>query len=132
MNNLQLQQLQITKNKKIYNQLQKQKEYEDKNFTYKHIPIHKLDKRIAQHLQNIEKLTNESNKYRVEIERIKEWQDNELIKTECETFSNTINNLDSSQTCERVKIKGYLEDFALSRKEADDLIMTARDKIYKN
>ena len=33
---------------------------------------------------------------------------------------------------ERIKIKGYLEDFALSRKEADDLIMTARDKIYKN
>ena len=33
---------------------------------------------------------------------------------------------------EKVKIKGYLEDFALSRKEADDLIMTARDKIYKN
>ena len=33
---------------------------------------------------------------------------------------------------ERIKIKGYLEDFALSRKEADDLIMTARDKAYKN
>ncbi len=33
---------------------------------------------------------------------------------------------------ERIKIKGYLEDFALSKKEADDLIMTARDKIYKN
>ena len=33
---------------------------------------------------------------------------------------------------ERIKIKGYLEDFALSRKEADDLIMTAREKIYKN
>jgi len=33
---------------------------------------------------------------------------------------------------EKIKIKGYLEDFALSRKEADDLIMTARDKIYKN
>ena len=33
---------------------------------------------------------------------------------------------------ERVKIKGYLEDFALSKKEADDLIMSARDKIYKN
>ena len=33
---------------------------------------------------------------------------------------------------ERIKIKGYLEDFALSRKEADDLIMTARDKVYKN
>ena len=31
-----------------------------------------------------------------------------------------------------IKIKGYLEDFALSKKEADDLIMTARDKIYKN
>ena len=33
---------------------------------------------------------------------------------------------------ERIKIKGYLEDFALSKKEADDLIMAARDKIYKN
>ena len=31
---------------------------------------------------------------------------------------------------ERVKIKGYLEDFALSKKEADDLIMSARNKIY--
>ena len=25
---------------------------------------------------------------------------------------------------------GYLEEFALTKKEADDLIMTARDKIY--
>ena len=33
---------------------------------------------------------------------------------------------------ERIKIKGYLEDFALSKKEADDLIMSARDKIYKD
>jgi len=33
---------------------------------------------------------------------------------------------------ERVKIKGYLEDFALSKKEADDLIMSSRDKVYKN
>tara|TARA_B100001250_G_scaffold293991_1_gene255617 strand:+ start:6 stop:1463 length:1458 start_codon:yes stop_codon:yes gene_type:complete len=33
---------------------------------------------------------------------------------------------------ERVKIKGYLEDFALSKKEADDLIMSARNKIYKD
>jgi N utilization substance protein A len=33
---------------------------------------------------------------------------------------------------ERVKIKGCLEDFALSKKEADDLIMSARDKVYKN
>ena len=33
---------------------------------------------------------------------------------------------------ERVRIKGYLEDFALSKKEADDLIMSARDKAYKN
>ena len=32
---------------------------------------------------------------------------------------------------ERVKIKGYLEDFALSKKEADELIMSARNKIYK-
>jgi len=33
---------------------------------------------------------------------------------------------------ERVKIKGYLEDFALSKKEADDLVMSAREKAYKN
>ena len=33
---------------------------------------------------------------------------------------------------ERVKIKGYLEDFALSKKESDDLIMTAREKAYKD
>ena len=33
---------------------------------------------------------------------------------------------------ERIKIKGYLEDFALSRPEADDLIMSARKKIYKD
>ena len=31
---------------------------------------------------------------------------------------------------EKVKINGYLEDFALSRTEADDLIMKAREKIY--
>jgi N utilization substance protein A len=33
---------------------------------------------------------------------------------------------------ERVKIKGHLEDFALSKKEADELIMSAREKIYKD
>ena len=33
---------------------------------------------------------------------------------------------------ERVKIKGYLEDFALSKSEADNLIMSARDKVYKD
>jgi len=33
---------------------------------------------------------------------------------------------------ERIRIKGYLEDFALSKKEADDLIMSARDKAYKD
>ena len=33
---------------------------------------------------------------------------------------------------ERVKIKGYLEDFALSKKEADDLIMSARDIAYQD
>ena len=33
---------------------------------------------------------------------------------------------------ERIKVKGYLEDFALSKKEADDLIMSARDKVYKD
>jgi hypothetical protein len=33
---------------------------------------------------------------------------------------------------ERIKIKGYLEDFALSKKEADELIMGARDIVYKD
>jgi len=33
---------------------------------------------------------------------------------------------------ERVKIRGYLEDFALSKKEADELIMSARSKAYKD
>ena len=33
---------------------------------------------------------------------------------------------------ERVKIKGYLEDFALSKNEADELIMSAREKVYKD
>jgi len=29
-------------------------------------------------------------------------------------------------------IKGYLEDFALSKNESDELIMSARNKIYKD
>ena len=33
---------------------------------------------------------------------------------------------------EKKKIKGYLEDFALSKNEADELIMSARNKIYKD
>ena len=33
---------------------------------------------------------------------------------------------------ERVRIKGYLEDFALSKNEADDLIMSARDIVYQD
>ena len=33
---------------------------------------------------------------------------------------------------ERVKIQGYLEDFALSKEEADGLIMSARKIIYKD
>jgi len=33
---------------------------------------------------------------------------------------------------ERIKIQGYLEDFALSKTEADQLIMSARDKVYKD
>ena len=31
---------------------------------------------------------------------------------------------------EKIKIKGYLEDFALTKKEADDLIMIARNIVY--
>ena len=33
---------------------------------------------------------------------------------------------------ERVRIKGYLEDFALSQKEAEDLIMSARNIVYQD
>ena len=33
---------------------------------------------------------------------------------------------------EKIKVKGYLEDFALSKKEADELIMNARQKVYKD
>ena len=33
---------------------------------------------------------------------------------------------------EKVKIQGYLEDFALSRDEADELIMSARKIVYKD
>ena len=33
---------------------------------------------------------------------------------------------------ERVKIKGYLEDFALTKQEADDLIMSARNIVYQD
>ena len=33
---------------------------------------------------------------------------------------------------EKVKIKGYLEDFALTKQEADNLIMSARNIVYKD
>ena len=33
---------------------------------------------------------------------------------------------------ERVKIQGYLEDFALSKNESDELIMSARKIVYKD
>ena len=33
---------------------------------------------------------------------------------------------------ERVKIQGYLEDFALSKTESDELIMSARKIVYKD
>ena len=33
---------------------------------------------------------------------------------------------------EKIRIQGYLEDFALSKEEADNLIMSARNIIYKD
>ena len=33
---------------------------------------------------------------------------------------------------ERIRIKGYLEDFALSKEEADELIMSARKIVYED
>ena len=32
----------------------------------------------------------------------------------------------------KIKIEGYLEDFALSKEEADNLIMSAREIVYKD
>ena len=32
---------------------------------------------------------------------------------------------------EKVKIKGFLEEFALTKQEADNLIMTARNIVYR-
>ena len=32
----------------------------------------------------------------------------------------------------KVKIEGYLEDFALSKEEADVLVMSARNIVYKD
>ena len=32
---------------------------------------------------------------------------------------------------EKIKIQGYLEDFALSKTEANELIMSARNIVYK-
>ena len=32
----------------------------------------------------------------------------------------------------RIRINGYLEDFALTREEADSLIMNARKLVYEN
>ena len=31
----------------------------------------------------------------------------------------------------KIRIEGYLEEFSLSRKEADELIMAAREIVYK-
>ena len=31
----------------------------------------------------------------------------------------------------KIRIKGYLEEFSLSREEADELIMSARNIVYK-
>ena len=39
---------------------------------------------------------------------------------------------DPPEKGERVKIQGYLEDFALSKAEADELIMSARNIVYKD
>ncbi len=48
-----------------------------------------------------------------------------------EGFS-TIDDIKDSSLENLIKIQGYLEDFALSKTEADDLIMSARNIIYKD
>ena len=42
------------------------------------------------------------------------------------------NSVKVSKNGEKIKIKGYLEDFALSKNEADDLIMSAREIVYQD
>ena len=50
-------------------------------------------------------------------------------------LSNTSSDFEKRKLAEQratKRIKGYLEDFVLSKKEADDLIMSARDKAYQD
>jgi len=57
----------------------------------------------------------------------KDWE--ELYKISEETF---VKENESLKTRLDNLDKGYLEEFALSKEEADNLIMSARDKIYKD
>ena len=49
------------------------------------------------------------------------------IKTLCISAGES----DSEIKGKKIRIEGYLEEFSLSRKEADDLIMSAREIAYK-
>ncbi len=42
-----------------------------------------------------------------------------------------IGGFDEIKGKKKIRIEGYLEEFSLSRKEADDLIMAAREIVYK-
>ena len=108
LNNLQLQQLKITQDKNIYEKLQKQKENEDVNFTYKHIPIEKLEKRIQEHLKSINKLTLKSTEYQTQITQIKNWQENQIVKEECDKYNNFIKNFNTNEIIERSNISNSL------------------------
>ena len=64
------------------------------------------------------------------IEKAKEF--NEKDKEDIYKRIKDIGLADDVIKGERVKIQGYLEDFALSKNEADELIMSARKIIYKD
>ena len=52
------------------------------------------------------------------------------LKDFAELASDELTGTYDEKKGQRIKIQGYLEDFALSRKEADDLIMSARGIVF--
>ena len=108
LNDIEFKQLKTIQDQKIYKQLQEQKNIEDKNFNYKNIPIHKLEKRITDHFENINNLTIQCNTYQTQITHIKNWQKNKTIKQECDKYIKTIKNLDTNEISERLNISNSL------------------------
>jgi len=104
----QMKQTKSQHDQKIQEQLQEQKKIEDENFTYKHVPIHKLESRIKEHLENIKKKMTESEKCRLEIDQIKQYNLNKVVKEDCAKYKNSIEKFDNDKVLERSKINNSL------------------------